>query len=456
MRAVGLDLGTTKVACTVIDTEHRSVIRTLSREHDARIPSASSWEVLQDPLRIEHAVNAILAQVEESGGYDAICISGQMHGMLYVDERFEPVSPLFSWLDARGGRTAASGASYASELSERTGYRLAAGYGVVTHYYNVVNGLVPEGAAGVCTIVDWYAARLCGSSTPRWDPTLAASFGMFDLRNMRFDEHSFAACAPLSVRTPDLVPTGTLIGKEPRGRPVYGTIGDNQASFLGSVRDIEGAALVNVGTGGQVSLFSRAAAGSQGRESSGGVEVRPFADGSLLVGAAVCSGRAYSLLEELFREVCREFTGIRETGPLFEKMNLLASGAPAGLTVDTRFNGTRLDPGVTGSIEGITLSNLTVGSLTRGFIGGIAEELARLYDELLHRSGSAPAYLVGSGNAVRRNAVLRVELERRIGLPLRVPLESEEAALGAALCAAVGAGAYSSLADAGAMIAYEP
>ncbi|HUZ17830.1 MAG TPA: FGGY-family carbohydrate kinase, partial [Spirochaetia bacterium] len=142
--------------------------------------------------------------------------------------------------------------------------------------------------------------------------------------------------------------------------------------------------------------------------------------------------------------------------PLFEKMNLLASGAPAGLTVDTRFNGTRLDPGVTGSIEGITLSNLTVGSLTRGFIGGIAEELARLYDELLHRSGSAPAYLVGSGNAVRRNAVLRVELERRIGLPLRVPLESEEAALGAALCAAVGAGAYSSLADAGAMIAYEP
>ena len=38
------------------------------------------------------------------------------------------------------------------------------------------------------------------------------------------------------------------------GTPVCVACGDNQASFLGSVGDLAGSVLVNVGTGGQVSV----------------------------------------------------------------------------------------------------------------------------------------------------------------------------------------------------------
>ena len=48
---------------------------------------------------------------------------------------------------------------------------------------------------------------------------------------------------------------------------------------------------------------------------------------------------------------------------------------------------------------------------------------------------------MGSGNGIRRNPALRAEIARRFALPLLVPRLREEAALGAALCAAVGLGA---------------
>ena len=44
----------------------------------------------------------------------------------------------------------------------------------------------------------------------------------------------------------------------------------------------------------------------------------------------------------------------------------------------------------------------------------------------------------------------------RFGLPLQIPVHREEAAYGAALTALVGAGAASSIAEAQAVIRYEP
>jgi sedoheptulokinase len=62
---------------------------------------------------------------------------------------------------------------------------------------------------------------------------------------------------------------------------------------------------------------------------------------------------------------------------------------------------------------------------------------------------------VGSGNGIRRNPALRAEIARRFGLPVLVPRRSEEAALGAALSAAVGLGALPGFRRAGALIEYE-
>ncbi|URW86610.1 hypothetical protein M5E86_02710 [Blautia wexlerae] len=71
-----------------------------------------------------------------------------------------------------------------------------------------------------------------------------------------------------------------------RGRTVTTAIGDNQASFLGAAGDEENILLVNMGTGGQISVLS-----SQ-YFSGDGIEARPFLNRKyLLAGASLCGGR---------------------------------------------------------------------------------------------------------------------------------------------------------------------
>ena len=262
---------------------------------------------------------------------------------------------------------------------------------------------------------------------------------------------------------------GSLAGGEglPSGVPVLAPLGDNQAAFLGAVRDVEGMALLNVGTGGQLSAWLpggtavRGAGRAEGSASrpSAGLEVRPFPGGGLLlVGATLCAGKAYALLEEFFRAVLGTFGG-QAPGALYERMNELAEGSPAAAgedpRVNTRFNGTRRDPGLRGAIEGIGLQNLTPAALVRGFLAGIAGELHG-YFAVLNRLRDKPLRgLAASGNALRLNPALRREFERRFGMRLQVPALREEAALGAALAAAVGLGGYPGFRQAGQFVQYE-
>jgi sedoheptulokinase len=239
---------------------------------------------------------------------------------------------------------------------------------------------------------------------------------------------------------------------------VFAPLGDNQAGFLGAVRDVEGMALLNVGTGGQVSAWLPSLPAG-GKAHGSGLEARPFPGGGLLlVGATLCAGRAYALLEEFFRSVLEAFGAGAET-PLYDRMNELASRPVdpdvEGLGVDTRFNGTREDPHVSGAIQGINLRNLTPAALACGFLAGIAEELHGCYEALTRLRGAPVRDLAASGNGLRRNPALQRQIARRFGLALRLPRLREEAALGAALAAAVGLGRYPGFRAAGAIISYE-
>jgi sedoheptulokinase len=140
-------------------------------------------------------------------------------------------------------------------------------------------------------------------------------------------------------------------------------------------------------------------------------------------------------------------------------MNELAASpgnsAGEGLRVDTRFNGTRRDPRIHGAIQGITLHNLTPAALVRGFLAGIAGELHGHFAALSRLRDAPVSGLVASGNGLRLNPALREEAARRFGMRLLVPRLREEAALGAALAAAVGLGRFPGFREAGQIIAYE-
>ena len=138
------------------------------------------------------------------------------------------------------------------------------------------------------------------------DTTDAASWGIFDTQTGTdwLPGVHHVLHLPNGI-LPPVKPTGTLAGPLlpalavraglPAGVPVAVAIGDNQASFLGSVPSLTECALFNLGTGSQLSVPT-----SQYRLASA-LETRPLIPGWwLLVGASLCGGYAYQLLADFF------------------------------------------------------------------------------------------------------------------------------------------------------------
>jgi sugar (pentulose or hexulose) kinase len=219
----------------------------------------------------------------------------------------------------------------------------------------------------------------------------------------------------------------------PEGLPVFVGIGDNQASFLGSVGRRDDAVLVNVGTGAQVSAYV-----DQFRYDPL-LETRPFPGGGyLLAWAGLCGGRSYALLERFYRAVGEQLCGAA-AGPLYEAMNRLAASVPrgaGGVVCEPLFTGTRQDPGLRASWAGLSAENFTPAHLTRALLEGMARTFRTGYEAIARAGGGGKTRLVGAGNGLRENAVLAQCVAEEFGLPLRLPPHREEAAYGAALLAA--------------------
>ncbi|OZB94350.1 sedoheptulokinase [Paenibacillus sp. XY044] len=449
MLFAGIDIGTTSISVVLISAASGRVVRVATCANDASIRGDHSWERLQNPERIMERVRGLLAECrEEWADVAAVGISCQMHGILYVDGEGQSVSPLFTWQDGRGDEPMQDrGVSYARHLRECTGYPAASGFGLVTHFHHVKNGNVPNDAVYLCTIGDYAAMQLTGAAKPLMDPSNAAGIGLFSASRHCFDEEALRRAGMDASILPPVCHGTEPVGRTRDGKPVACAIGDNQASFLGSVSQLERTLLVNVGTGSQISIYTDNDVSPEELDPSAGLEIRPFpGGGSLLVGAPLSGGKSYAMLLAFFQEAGRAFGAPPDEGEIYARMNewareVLRRGDEP-LQVQTQFYGTRQDPGLRGAIRGIGPDNFTPGHLVAGFLQGMAEELMQYVGALpagLRGSISAAA---GSGNGIRRNPLLREMLEAELGLTLQLPPGEEEAAYGAAVYGAAAAGYY--------------
>lgn len=431
MKVLGLDIGTTTISAVVV--EGTTVLDALTLPNGSFLPTPNSWEKIQDPAYIRGtALGAVDSLLEKHPDTARIGITGQMHGILYLDAGGVPVSPLYIWQDGRGDLDYEPGQTYASYLSSRTGFALSTGYGMVTHFYNLKNGLVPKNAAVFCTIHDYIAMLLAGLTRPVTDASDAASFGLFDVQAGRFSPAALALADIDPVMLPALAKSGAL-GSYQGKYPVYAAIGDNQASFLGACGGNTDCMLVNMGTGGQFSAYTREYLTCEG------LETRPFPGGGyLLVGASLCGGRAYALLEGFLRSCAEAVTG-QPQGNCYDAMaTLLGNGEkPEDLPcVTPLFQGTRANPALRGSITGLSPENFTPRHLVWGMLEGMAQELNVMYRQYLAAGGTA-APLIGSGNGLRRNRWLQQAFREAFCQDLAMSQCLEEAACGAALYAAM-------------------
>lgn len=463
MHAIGIDIGTTSICGVLLDVSDGKILKQQTIASEAFITTENSWEKIQDVNKIISIAREILDELL-SPEVLVIGLTGQMHGILYTDKEGVAISPLYTWQDERGNLPYKE-TTYAAYLGSYTGY------GNVTDFYNRINGLRPKEAVSYCTIQDYLGMVLCGLKKPVIHTSDAASFGCFELKTCEFrdtvnvERDRVMSTCLRDMAAEELGPgteiTGDyrIIGKY-QNIPVSVAIGDNQASVFSTLAD-ENGILVNVGTGSQITVVSEHVIEGDGLES------RPYVEGKyLVVGAALCGGRAYSILKDFFAKVLNAagagmphegVSTLHETAAgtvdvysLMEKMMAEESTLP-GPEVDTRFAGTRKEPEIRGSITNISEENFTPGALVKGVLAGMAKELYEMY-RCMNVSGRG---LVGSGNGIRKNRRLQEVMEEYFGEKMRIPAHKEEAAYGAALFSLVACGRFENAAQAQRLIRYK-
>ena len=367
-----------------------------------------------------------------------------MHGILYVNAEGEAVSPLYTWQDMRGSLLYKDGMSYAAYLSKQTGFPLSTGFGLVTHYYNKVNSLVPQNAVKLCTIMDYTAIRLTGKCEPLVDCSNAASLGFFDKEKLAFDKEALWNVGIDSSILPEIGKAFSRVGHY-ENISVYTAIGDNQASFLGSIRDIRHSIHITVGTSSQISVYS------EDYVNVPLLDTRPLPGGGyILVGAALCGGCSFSLLKKFFSETIKLYTGEEMDDTDLYKIMVSVPYKEVqedDIRVETLFGGTRSHPEKRGKIMNISCLNWHPENLIRGFLEGMSQELYDFYQLLPNSVRERKTILVGSGNGIKRNPLLCQILEERFKCHLQVSACREEAALGACICGMVGNGYINNFTD---------
>jgi len=422
--SVGLDIGTTTISAAILDNSSGRVRKTYTVPNASSLPGRNAWEHMQSPEWIWKKTTELLDSIQNEYAVSSIGVTGQMHGILCTGADGTALSPLYTWQDRRAGQ---GKNSTCERIRIETGFTVPEGYGLATLAHLLRQKALPVGVCGCCTIMDYVTMRLCGLVRPVLHITNAASWGFYRHDWQHFDADALRKLGIHEGILPEVTAKASVLGFW-RGIPVAVAIGDNQAAFIGSVKDPANTVLVNVGTGSQISML----ADEPLKTETPLVESRPF-DGEkiLLSGACLCGGRAYAMLESFFRRYA-EAAGLPDR-PGYELLNRIAAkGYEKGsvLSVRTTFCGTRTDSSVRGEITGIGEDNLTPEALAAGVLYGIADELYSMYK--IMPAGDIRV-LAASGNAVRKNPILQRILADRFGLPLQIPDYTEEAACGAAL-----------------------
>lgn len=436
MYTIGIDIGTTKIAGVLLDTPEYKISQVISTNSNADIESRIEWERIQDPHLIVEKAESIIKSLKGSTNepIHAIGVSSQMHGFLYVNTEGEALSPLYTWQDSRAMQPIEDDGKTALDLiKDKTGLSIYSGYGLATHYYNEMKGLVPETSYKMVSIGGYLAMKLCGISSPSIDPSESAGFGLYNQKEKHFypdlntlwDTDDFL---------PETVPFYTLFGVDSDSIPVYQPIGDNQASFIGAMAGRDNQCLINLGTSGQISIIS-----DRIPETLNGLEVRPFPENNLIVGSTLAGGKSIELIVELFRDILAFFDKKMTREEMYKIINSKEFMVPDNqLKVLPYFNGTREKPELRGSINDIAIGNLTAYNLLYGFSEAIVLELKDLFDSNNLGNMIKLNKIVGSGNAIRRNPMICKLIQNKFNCELILSNLEEEAASGAAIYAEKG------------------
>ncbi len=431
---VGLDVGTTGVKALAISPDG-DVLARAEEEYGLSIPRPGWSE--QDPEDWWRASEAALARLGVRPA--ALGLTGQMHGLVCLDERERVLRPALLWNDGRTGAECAEIEERIGleRLVELTGNRALTGftapkllwlrrhepdvYGRIRHI------LLPK---------DYVRLRLTGERAV--DVTDASGTLLFDVARRRWSDEVLASLEVPTEWLPRVLESPGISGRTATGVLVAAGAGDQAAAALGVGVDRPGPLSVVLGTSGVVfAALPEFAVDPRAR-----LHVFCHAVPERWHAMGVMLSAAGSL---------RWFRDALAPGVPYERLlDDAAASAPGadGVTFLPYLAGERTphaDPDARAAFVGLTLAHGR-GALVRAVLEGVAYGL-RDSLELLRELGVEPAVGRVSGGGARSDLWLRI-----VASVLDVPLErtavEEGSAYGAALLAGVAAETFADVGEA--------
>jgi xylulokinase len=425
---VGLDVGTTGVKALALSPAG-DVLARAEETYELSRPRPGWAE--QDPEDWWRAAERALARL--GGRPTAIGLSGQMHGLVVLDDLDHVLRPAILWNDQRTGAECVEIEERVglARLIQLTGNRALTGFTAPkllwlrrhepTTYARIAHVLLPK---------DYVRLRLTGEHAI--DVADASGTLLFDVAGRRWSGEMLDALEVDPAWLPRTLESPEVSGATAAAIPVAAGAGDQAAAALGVGVDRPGPVSVVLGTSGVVFAALPAFAADQ--------QARVHAFCHAVPGGWHAMGVMLSAAESL-RWLRDTFASGREYEELIAAAEEWPPGAE-GLTFLPYLTGERTphaDPQARAAFAGITVRH-DLGAFVRAVLEGVAYGL-RDSLELLRELGVDPQAGHVSGGGARSEHWLRI-LASVLGLPIRRTATDEGSAYGAALLSGVAAGVF--------------
>ncbi len=398
------------------------------------------------------ALRELLRRVEPDR-VAALAISNQRETFVPLGRDGKPVRPAIVWLDQRCGDevpwlTGRVGGDRIHRITGKPPDMAPVAYRIAW-----MLRWEPElfrSATMFADVHSYLAWRLTGAFRTSW--ASADPLGLFDMREKQWSPVVLGALELRPERLPEPVSPGTVIGSvsEPAaaetglapGTPVVAGGGDGQAAGLGVNALSPDRAYLNLGTA--------VVSGTYSREYRTGTAWRTMGS---------CSGEGYYfetslragtfLVDWFARQVCRAPEG--DSG-IYQRLEAEAASVPAGSDglLAVPYWGAVMtpywDPQARGCFVGLTGAH-RLGHMYRSLLEGVALEQTLVTGMIEEQTGVRIKEFIAIGGGAASDLWCRIVADAS-GKTVRRSTTVEASSLGAAMCAAVGAGWFRSAAEA--------
>jgi xylulokinase len=429
---IGIDVGTTGVKTIAISPDGE-VIAKAEEGYPLSTPH-TGWSE-QDPEDWWRAAQATLEAVAATGVKDVrgIGLSGQMHGLVCLDERDKVLRPAMLWNDQRTGAECA-------EIEERiglerliqlTGNRALTGFTAPKILW--LRRHEPDVYARISRILlpkDYLRLRLTGEHAI--DVSDASGTLLFDVAHRRWSEEVTETLEIPRSWLPRALESSEISGQTKQGVPVAAGAGDQAAGALGVGVDRPGPLSLVLGTSGVVF----AALPAYAAESQARVHVFCHAVSGAWHAMGVMLSAAGSM--QWFRDKLA-------VGVPFDDLDAQAAQwAPGsdGLFFLPYLAGERTphaDPDARGAFIGLSLRH-DRAAMVRAVMEGVAYGLRDSLELLIALGVRAEAGRASGGGA--RSRLWLSIVASTLGLPVEITSVEEGSAFGAALLGGVAGGLF--------------